>query len=240
MFLGHVAAQLDRQIGNAARRVEHARRHERMGRTRLETQRAGAALIEGRRVKRERQAADDHAEKHPRPEIGVDHAGVLPDPADAGMLRVDALLDRPGVDVHPRLERHRRRVAHPREQRLESGADHLVVVVTPRVPRDVRASGVRALGRVGRRRVVDRGRDDDGLCGRQDAANIRPPVRGAMQVRHLTGIPAGQPFAEEAELRMVRRRRDAARVEPQAARLLLDRRRSERACHGFPTSWRNT
>ena len=54
--------------------VEHAGRDERLRRARLEAQRAGAALIERRRVGVERQAADDLGEEDPRPELGMDHA----------------------------------------------------------------------------------------------------------------------------------------------------------------------
>ena len=60
-LVGNRAALLDRQVRNAARRVEHAGRDERVRRTRLEAQRARAALIERRRVDLERQAADDLA-----------------------------------------------------------------------------------------------------------------------------------------------------------------------------------
>ena len=102
---GNAPSMLDRQVGDAARRVEHARLRRARGRTRLEAQRAGAALIERRRVRLERQAADDLGQEDPRPERRVDHAGVLADPADAGVLRVDALLHRTGVDVGARLER---------------------------------------------------------------------------------------------------------------------------------------
>ena len=86
-------------------RIEHARLDERAGRTRLETARAAAALLEPLRVGLERQRADDLAEKQPRAELGVDQAGVLADPAEPGVLRVDALLHRAGVDVGARVER---------------------------------------------------------------------------------------------------------------------------------------
>ena len=135
---------------------------ERLRRARLEAQRAGAALVERRRVDLERQAADDLAEKQPRAELGVDDAGVLADPADARVLRVDALLHRAGVDVGARLERLRCRGAHPREQRVEPRADHVVIVVAPGVARDLRATRIGALGRVRPVDVVDRPRDDDG------------------------------------------------------------------------------
>ena len=57
-------------------------------------------------------------EKHPRSELGVDHAGVLADPAEPGVLRVDAFLHRAGVDVGARLEAVPRGGAQPLDQRV--------------------------------------------------------------------------------------------------------------------------
>src|SRR5256885_10621752 len=116
--------------------------------TRLEAQRTSAALIERRRVHFERQTADDLGEKDPRPELRMDDAGVLADPSEPGVLRVDALLDGPGVDVGARVERLRPAVAHPRDQPREALADDVVIVVAPRVARDLRTRRIRALGRV--------------------------------------------------------------------------------------------
>ena len=134
-------AMLDRQVRDAAGRVEHAWRDEAPGRTRLDAERARAALIERGPIALERQAADDLGEKNPRADLGVDDARVLADPADARVLRVDALLHRTGVDVRASLERLGRRVAHPLEQRVQPLADDIVVVVAPRVARDVRLPG---------------------------------------------------------------------------------------------------
>ena len=65
---------------------------------------------------------------------------MLADPAEPGVLRVDTLLDGAGVGVGPRLERRAVRLAHPREQRLETLADDGVVVLAPGVARDVRVA----------------------------------------------------------------------------------------------------
>src|SRR5262249_38616656 len=43
LLAGQIAAQLDREVGNAPRRVEYARRDDRVGRARLQAQRARAA-----------------------------------------------------------------------------------------------------------------------------------------------------------------------------------------------------
>src|SRR5437899_8988241 len=109
----------------------------RAGWTGVETERAGAALVERGLVGLERQAAHDFGEQDPGAEVRVDDARVLADPAEAGILRVDALLHRPGVDIRSRVERLRVLLAHPREERVEPPADDVVVVVGLRVPRDL-------------------------------------------------------------------------------------------------------
>ena len=77
------------------------------------------------------------------PSSGLITQRVLADPADAGVLRVDALLHRAGVDVGARVERLRTtRRASRRAARRAARRDHVVVVVAPRVPRDVRATGI--------------------------------------------------------------------------------------------------
>ena len=228
MVVWDVAAQLDRQIRDTARRIEHAGRDDRMRRTRVEAERAGAALIERRRIHLERQAADDRAEKDPRPEPRVDDAGVLADPADARVLRVHALLHRAGVDVRARLERLGRCLAHPRDERLEPRADDVVIVVAPGVARDLRAMGVGALGRVRAVGVVVRGGDDHRSRGRHDVANVGAALGGAMEIRHLAGVPAVQPLAKECQLGMGRGRRDPARIESQLASVGFELAR----CHG--------
>src|SRR5207248_10183964 len=102
--IGNRAAELNREVRHAARRIEYAGSDQRLRRARLEAQRARAASIERRRVGVERQAAQDFTEEQPRSEIGIDDAGILADPADAGVLRVHALLHGARVDVRPRLE----------------------------------------------------------------------------------------------------------------------------------------
>ncbi len=59
------AFELDRQIRQAARRVEHTGIDQRTCRTGLETPRARATLIEAGRVRLQRQAADDLGQKDP-------------------------------------------------------------------------------------------------------------------------------------------------------------------------------
>src|SRR5215510_5473999 len=96
---------LDGEIRNALRGIEHAWRADRVRRAGFNAERARTALIERRGVRFQIQAADDLAEEDPRTELGIDDAGVLADPADAGVARVDALLDRTGVDIRTCIER---------------------------------------------------------------------------------------------------------------------------------------
>ncbi len=97
---------------------------------------AVATLVESRRVRLEGQAGDEAPEKQPRPELGIDEAGILADPADARVLREDALLDGPGVDVDARLEGPGLRQPHPVEQGVEALTDDDVVIVAPGVAGD--------------------------------------------------------------------------------------------------------
>src|SRR5205823_13020879 len=164
-----------------------------------ETQGAGAASIERLRIRFERETADDLAEKDPGPVIRVDHAGVLANPTDAGMLRVNALLDRTSVDVPASFERLAGRLAHPREQPIETVRNDVVVIVAPRVPRDLRAPWICALGRIRTIDVINSCRDDDRFRRRHDATNVRAPIGRAMQVLHLARIAAIEPLAKEAK-----------------------------------------
>src|SRR4030095_3470039 len=134
----------------AARRIEYAGSDDRLRRTRLEAEHAGAALVERRRVHLQRQAADDLREKDPGSDVGMDDARVLADPPDAGVLGVDAFLHRSGIDIHARLERLGRALAHPGEQRLHPRADDVVIVGAPRLARHARARRVSTCARASR------------------------------------------------------------------------------------------
>src|SRR4051812_40128442 len=96
--------RFDRQVGDAAVRIEHPGLDEGAGRTCVETPRAAAALLEPLRVGLEVEGAHDFGEEQPRPELRVDQAGVLANPAKTGVLRVDTFLHRTGVDVRTRFE----------------------------------------------------------------------------------------------------------------------------------------
>src|SRR6185312_2681805 len=196
-FRRDVAALLDRQVRDAAVRIDDAGRDDRLRLARLDAERARAALIERRPIAFQIEAADDLGEKDPRALLRVDHARVLADPADAGVLRVDALLHRPRVDVRARIERLRRSRSHPVQQLMHPRADDVVVVAAPRVAGDVRPLFIGDLGRVRAIGVVDRRGDDDRAGGDHDVADVGAAIGGSIEVRHLSGVSSVEPLAEE-------------------------------------------
>ena len=170
-LLGNAAADFDGEIRQTAPRVEHTRLDQRTGRTGVEAACTAAALLEPLGVRFERERRDDLAEKEPRPQLGIDQAGVLADPAEPGVLRIDPLLYRSGVHERAGLERLRRHLAHPVHEAVVAGPEHAVVVVAPCVPRHLRGAGgelvrVRAIG------VVERAGHDDAARARQHVSHV--------------------------------------------------------------------
>ena len=133
-----------------------------------------------------------------------------------------ALLHRAGVDVRPRVERLRRLLAHPGQQRLESSGNHVVIVVAPGVPRDVRVPRIGGLGRIRAIRVVNGRRRDHGAGRRQNMPDIAAALGGSVEIAHLAGPAALEPFIQEAQLGMIGGRRDAAGIETELGSLCLD------------------
>src|SRR5262249_50778609 len=155
-----------REVGEAPCRVQHPGINERARRACFNAANACAALIEAGRIWIERKAREDLREKDPGTQIFVDQAGVLPDPSDTGVLRVDGLLDRPRVNVGASLEVFIRDRSQPFDQSDEPPLDHGVIVVSPRVAGDGRARWVGVLTRVWTVRVVDDAERNYGSGGR--------------------------------------------------------------------------
>ena len=133
------ALQLDREIRDAARRIDLVFVDDRAGRTRVDAQRAGAALIGDDLVGGQLEADGDARQQHPRAELRVDEAGVLADPAKARRAarstrsctwclstKIAASNGSPCT------------LAHPRDQRFQPLGEHEVIVLAPRVARDRR------------------------------------------------------------------------------------------------------
>ena len=154
----------------------------------------------------------------PRAELRTDDAGVLADPADAGVLRVDALLDRAGVHVGARLERLGGRLAHPRDAARPAARGSRRDSRRPTRTGDVRARRVAALGRVRPVGVVVGGGDDDGSRRGQDAADIGAARRRSREIapscRHSRDRATRERTAarEIAPPARCRRRRSRARA----------------------------
>src|SRR5688572_23974086 len=116
---GDWAIHLDGQVRDAFGSVQHAGVDNRAGWTGVDADRAGAALIEAGRVRLEREIGCDAGEEKIRALLAVDEAGVLADPAKAGVLGVDALLNVMLVDEDLGIEGVGQLTPHPFEQRLQ-------------------------------------------------------------------------------------------------------------------------
>ena len=155
-------------------------------------QRAGPALIERRLVGLELQIGDDHGQEQPGPELGVDQARVLADPAEPGVLRVDALLHRTGVDV-ARAPRSRPppRARSRLDQRVQPALDDDVIVVAPGVARDRRAIAARRTRSSRAGRCCRSCRGDDRARRGQDVPDVargaRPIAAGSASRRRSRG-----------------------------------------------------
>ena len=172
------------QPGEAAPRVDHARRGDRAGGTPVEAAVARpAAVLDRARGGRHRRIGDDAPEHVPAPEAGEEQVGVLAPPPDAGAVRRGAIDHGVVVGEDPgppavRLEHGRHRL----QPGLEVG-----VVVLPRVPGD--ASGVRrALAGGG---VVD----EVAPCAHDQGGGVR---EGDLRIGGAGGLAVGEGHARRA------------------------------------------
>src|SRR5690348_6335009 len=81
---GNFIAMFDGQIRDATPSVYLVRRGDGAGRTRVDTAATGAAAVDRGIIKREIQRGNDFAKQEPRPDVFIDHAGILSEPSDAG------------------------------------------------------------------------------------------------------------------------------------------------------------
>src|SRR4030095_959331 len=98
----------------------------------------------------------------------------------------------------------------------------MVIIVAPRIRRDMDLTGISAFGRIGSVGVVVGAGDDHRTGGGKHAADISATVSRSLEVGHLASVSEIPPLSEEPELREVGGRRDAARIEAHLASLLLD------------------
>jgi hypothetical protein len=210
---------LDRQVRDAASRIEPVGRGEGVGRARILARAARAAAIVVRRVGGERDRAVDRAEEQPRAVLAADEVGVLALPADPGRLAKRLFHHRRGVDEHLELGPGRL-LDEPARERLQGLLDRVVVVLALCVDRDPRALGIAF-----ERQRVDLGRiahpeRDHAL--RLGPHRVRPlaHVGARLHPFHLAVVPVGEPFVQPPRAqRIVGGGRESDRREAQRARL---------------------
>ena len=96
-LLGDRAVVLDRQVGDAAARVEPVGRHDRARGADVDAGRAAAAVAGHGRVDRQRQVGEYLAEEEPGTVLPVEQVGVLADPAEPRIARERLLEHRRAV-----------------------------------------------------------------------------------------------------------------------------------------------
>ena len=212
-----VAVVLDGEVGDAARRVQHARLDERVRGAGLEAAATRAAPIrcEGE-IGSERGIGEDDADEGERAQRRVDEHHVLADPAEARPLGQLALGDGPCVHVAARLRSGRNLTDLPGEP-LQSAAEHAMIVGGLGVLGDARLTPGR---RPGVMEIVGE-RDDRDFGPRHDPSRLLPLGRLAVQVRHRAGVARGQPAVEFGGVRVRLERSHSDGVEPHLERTTL-------------------
>src|SRR5205085_423896 len=97
------AFELNRQIRDAAPRIELKGRHDRAGRTRFKTPCAGTAVIRFGTVRLELCGGNYLRQKEPITEAAADQVCVLSDESNPGPLRQVALKQRTSVHIPKRV-----------------------------------------------------------------------------------------------------------------------------------------
>ena len=217
------AAQLDREVGDAAPRVHAIRCDDGPRGTRIEAAVAAAAMLAlERQVGLERAVHQQLAQQEPGADRLRDQAGVLADPAQAGALGPAALQDRAGVGIAQHV-RPRQLVAHEALECAQVIAHHAVVILAHGVSGDAPQAPVER--GIGARRVAHR-HAHDGLNAGQHLLWIGAPlaVARAYEVGHLAVVPGGQPDFEVLARFEGPDARHARCLEPDLSRSLLDPR----------------
>ena len=185
---------LDRQIRDAAPRIELVGRRKRRCRTDLEAAPAGAAVIALGSIGFQREAQIDLAEKQPGAELPRDQIGVLALPAQPGALGKRLFHYRRGIDEQ--LERARPAPFDPMCERLQPPLQDVVIIAAARVHRnDAAIAPLRQRQWVVLGSVIDAEHDDRACFGPQ-RLRIAAPRRSAGEPTHVAVIAARDEFAE--------------------------------------------
>ncbi len=100
-FLRDGALQLDREVRDAAARIQLVGRHDRSRGAHVDTGAAASAVVGGRLVDGQGQICVQLAEEEPGAGALVQQVGVLADPAQARIARQRLLQNRRAVDEDP-------------------------------------------------------------------------------------------------------------------------------------------
>ena len=138
---GDVALVLDRQVGDAAARIELVGRGERLGRADVEAAAAGAAMIDLGRIRLQLRRGQDGAEEQPRAELARHQIGVLALPAQPRRLAQRLFHQRRRVDED--LDVGAAGAGKAAGDALEAGADDVVIVLALGIAGDGAAAGLR-------------------------------------------------------------------------------------------------
>ena len=150
-FCWHVIAQLDRQVTDAAARIQNVRIDERAGRTGIETRSAGTAVVGlVRGVVFQFQVGKQGRQKKPTAQLLVQEQRVLADPTQAGELCELAFQQRRRIN-HAAHFGLRGRASQPFDKLLQTRTDHVVVICPPSVSRH---PPLPRLGRLGLRSSI--------------------------------------------------------------------------------------
>ncbi len=223
-LLGDRTVELDREIGDAASRIEFVGRHDRACRAGLDARGTAAAVRGNGLIDGQRQVREDLAEEEPRAVVTVEQVGVLADPAEA-RVACQRLFEHGGTVRECAITGAPRRCRQPVGQPCKPVAQHLVIVAAQRVAGNVAEAGVRehALG-ARRRRPVIHPRCDYPHGARHDLVGPRAARAVTRHVMHLAVPVRRQPVEQASFVFRQPHARNADLLEAEFAAPFLDLR----------------
>ncbi len=174
------AGMFDREIGDAARRIEPERRREGLRRTGLEARPAGSARLARGGIGCEVERREDRAEEQPGAVSARDEVGVLADPSEAGRFGQRLLHHGCRVDEDLHLgpcAGGRAEARHGAGQLLQLALDDVVVVAMAGIDRHGSGVALRQRGQRVRLGSVIHPEHDDGPHLRPERAGRAAPLR---------------------------------------------------------------
>src|SRR5690606_16004883 len=123
------ALVLDREVGNAAPRIDLIGRRKGVGRAAVEAGAARAAMVPLRAIRLKLSFGEDRTKEQPGTELPADEIGVLSLPTDPGSFRQRFFHDRGGVNENLHVLPGAR--SEFLRQLLELALDDVVVITVP-------------------------------------------------------------------------------------------------------------